>query len=187
LQSDENFEPPTSIVDVQTSCPNKQVQIYKFWINGDNDDGSDGEHQLMLDGRNYFPNSSSDCKGYRKEDMYWCWWKEDKDHYIGDKAPWRNVDSHKSLTVGSEERDKDWAGRGTNDFHTAYLSPNEWFSDTCDTYEVKVSVNFKEQTKGVSARVLEQELQMESHILLAMLRVARVGQTLQNHTFGSWR
>eukprot|EP01083_Nonionella_stella_P268257 906763_1 len=147
LQSDENFEPPTSIVDVQTSCPNKQVQIYKFWINGDNDDGSDGEHQLTLDGRNYFPNSSSDCKGYRKEDVYWCWWKEDKDHYIGDKAPWRNVDSHKSLTVGSEERDKSAIGGGKNDFHTAYLSPNEWFSDTCETYEVRVSVDFKEQTK----------------------------------------
>jgi len=154
LQSDTD-ENPAAIADVQTSCRKKQVQIYKFWINGDNDEGSDGEHLLRLDGRNYFPNNSSDCKGYQKEGKEWCWWKEESAHYIGDKAPWWPAPhwmygrDHfpRTLTVGSEERDKDHFGNGQNDFHKAYLTGDEWFSDTCETYEVKVSVNFKEQTK----------------------------------------
>ena len=81
------------------ACPNKQVQIYKFWINGDCDVGAYGEHALRLDGKKYFPNSSHDCP----MDPYgYCEWREGQAHDIGGTSRWIPIDGYKSLTVGTE-------------------------------------------------------------------------------------
>jgi len=52
------------VVLPKTECNgDKQVFIYKFFINGDDgDSGAHGEYQIRLDGQNYYPRNSSDCK-----------------------------------------------------------------------------------------------------------------------------
>jgi len=114
----------------------KLVRVTKFIINGDDDSGPNGEHQLRLQGKKYFPNKATDCtqdpKGY-------CSWREGQTHHLHQKGPWVKVVSHEALQAGTEE-DDDWS---ENDSYTASLTKEQWYNPTCNQYEIKVSKEFK--------------------------------------------
>ena len=118
----------------------KKVKIYKFYINGDCDGGSFGEHQLRLDGKKYFPLSEGD--GAQGSKTGYCDFREGQAHDIENKASWKHVEAYKSLTVGTEEWD--WANQ--NDSTSAYLSANDWYNDQCAPYEVIISRDFSQET-----------------------------------------
>ena len=131
--------PPAVALESETDrgCGNaKKVRIYKFWINGDDDAGAEGEHQLRLDGAKYFPKRSTDCK---QSDSGFCDWREGHHHNVN--GDWQMVASHKSLTVGTEEHD-DWS---ENDSYSATMAASEWNIDTCETYQVILSRDFEQK------------------------------------------
>jgi hypothetical protein len=116
------------------TCRKKEVQIYKFCINGDDDSGAYGEHQLRLDATKYYPNNGSDCP---QDPSGYCEWREGQCHNLNN-PPWRSVEPYKSLTVGTEEHDS----TSENDSTFAYLSANDWYNPTCNTYEVVMARDF---------------------------------------------
>lgn len=120
-------------------CPKKKVKIYKFCIDGDDDAGAHGEHQLRLDGRRYYPQSSCDC---RQRPNGYCKWREGQCHNLGSAQAWA-VHSAKSLTVGTEEYDT-WS---ENDSYVAHLGSAEWHNPTCETYEVRIAKPFKSEVQ----------------------------------------
>eukprot|EP00546_Thalassionema_frauenfeldii_P000548 CAMPEP_0178932126 /NCGR_PEP_ID=MMETSP0786-20121207/22400_1 /TAXON_ID=186022 /ORGANISM="Thalassionema frauenfeldii, Strain CCMP 1798" /LENGTH=340 /DNA_ID=CAMNT_0020609295 /DNA_START=822 /DNA_END=1844 /DNA_ORIENTATION=- len=123
----------------QTRCSkDKRVKISKFWINGDYENGTHNEHQLRLDGNKYFPNKASDCDQYYTG---YCDWREGQAHNIANKAPWKKIAAYKTITVGTEEHNGIWGHVS----HTTSLGKNDWYIDTCETYEVQLARDFKEQ------------------------------------------
>ena len=123
-----------------TSCSaEKKIKIYKFCINGDDDAGSHGEHQIRLDGQKYFPNRSSDCA---QDPTGYCAWREGQCHNL-DSAPYKEIPAFKSLTVGTEEHDT----TSQNDSYYAALSSNDWYNPTCETYEVQIAKQFSAATQ----------------------------------------
>jgi len=104
---------------VKTCSKEKRVQVYRFCIEGDCDAGAEGEHRLKLDGQ-------------------WLWggfrdFREGQCHSIYHSA--KTVAAWKSLAVGTEEHD-DWS---ENDSWFATMTASDWYSETCETYEVILS------------------------------------------------
>eukprot|EP00985_Skeletonema_marinoi_P033722 scaffold42000_cov139-Skeletonema_marinoi.AAC.2 len=104
---------------VKTCSKEKRVQVYRFCIEGDCDAGAEGEHRLKLDGQ-------------------WLWggfrdFREGQCHSINHSA--KTVAAWKSLAVGTEEHD-DWS---ENDSWFATMTASDWYSETCETYEVILS------------------------------------------------
>jgi len=119
------------------SCSkDKLVRVTKFIINGDDDSGPNGEHQLRLQGKKYFPNKATDCT---QDPTGYCSWREGQTHHLHQKGPWVKVRSHEALQAGTEE-DDDWS---ENDSYTASLTKEQWYKPTCNEYEIKVSKEFK--------------------------------------------
>lgn len=119
----------------------KEVRIYKFSINGECDSSGDiprGEHQLRFDGSKYFPNRNSDCN---QSPQGYCKWDEEEAHYLGENAPWKSISALDSITVGTIEHDK----IGQDDITSAKLEANDWYIDTCETYEVAVAAEFYQE------------------------------------------
>eukprot|EP00536_Pseudo-nitzschia_multiseries_P000463 jgi/Psemu1/300077/fgenesh1_kg.6_\ len=98
---------------------NKKVTLYKFCIKGDCDSGAYGEHRLRLDGHWLW-------NGYRD-------FREGQCHNIQESP--RIVNGWGSLTVGTEEHDS----TSENDSWFATMSSNEWYMNTCETYEVELA------------------------------------------------
>lgn len=93
--------------------------LCRFCIEGDCDAGAEGEHRLKLDGQ-------------------WLWggfrdFREGQCHSIYHSA--KTVAAWKSLAVGTEEHD-DWS---ENDSWFATMTASDWYSETCETYEVILS------------------------------------------------
>jgi len=119
---------PNGDRELQQACGlNKRIRITKFCINGDDDSGAYGEHQLRVAGEPYYPQS-----GFID-------YREGQCHQLN--APTVVVDGAKSLTVGTEEHDT----TSENDSTFAELNKDEWYSPQCDTYEVRFSVDFKQE------------------------------------------
>lgn len=116
-------------------CVKKRIKIFRFCINGDDDSGANGEHQIRFNGLKYYPLKADDC---RQNDEGFCEWREGQCHNLPN-ANWETVDTAHSITVGTEEHD-DWS---ENDSYSAALSAAEWYSPTCEPYEVRFSVSFK--------------------------------------------
>ena len=136
---------PTNMkwVNTRTCNPDgdKNVMIYKFFINGDDGDaGPNGEYSIHLDGKPYYPLKEDDCtqdpKGYCKYRMGWA-------HNI-ENAYFTKLEKWKSLTVGIEEQDIIF----NNDSASVSMTSAEWFRPTCDTYEVILSKSFYSGTQG---------------------------------------
>ena len=125
--------------DLSWCSREKKVQIYKFCIDGDDDAGAYGEHQLRLDGHKYYPNSGNDCP---QDPSGYCEWREGQCHNLRN-APWKKIKAYKSLTVGTEEHDT-WS---ENDSYTAFLTANDWYSPTCEPYEVRIYKQFESANK----------------------------------------
>ena len=75
---------------------------------------------------------------------------------IGGKAPWKAISAHRSITVGTEEEDKGGIFGSGNDSYSASLAGKDWYIDTCETYEVTLARDFKQERAksvcwGVSA------------------------------------
>jgi len=92
-----------------------------FKIEGDMDWG-DAEIKLSLMGSNYYPTDGSD---YAK-------FAEGKAYSID--GAWKEVKSHKVLTVGATEVDV-----FDDDHYSASLESSEWYSDTCKPYELVIA------------------------------------------------
>jgi hypothetical protein len=112
---------------VKTCSKEKRVQVYRFCIEGDCDAGAEGEHRLKLDGQ-------------------WLWggfrdFREGQCHSINHSA--KTVAAWKSLAVGTEEHD-DWS---ENDSWFATMTASDWYSETCETYEVILSKQHAAQKK----------------------------------------
>eukprot|EP00984_Skeletonema_dohrnii_P002437 scaffold841_cov72-Skeletonema_dohrnii-CCMP3373.AAC.1 len=113
---------------VKTCSKEKRVQVYRFCIEGDCDAGADGEHRLKLDD-------------------HWLWegfrdFREGQCHPINHSA--KTVAAWKSLAVGTEERDG-WPGE--NDSWFATMPASDWYSETCETYEVILAKQYEAQKK----------------------------------------
>ena len=70
---------------------------------------------------------------------------------IGGKAPWKAISAHRSIAVGTKARDKGLFGMtGQNDSTSASLAGNDWYIDTCETYEVQLACDFyQDRAKSV--------------------------------------
>lgn len=127
---------------VSSVCNAKRVKIYKFCINGDNDGGAYGEHQIRLDGQKYYPHNANDCT---QSPSGFCEWREGLCHRL-DNAAWKSIDHAKSITVGTEEHDS----TSENDSYSAFLAATEWHNPTCERYEVGIAKPFKpEMSKSI--------------------------------------
>jgi hypothetical protein len=115
----------------------KKVRIDVFCINGDDDAGAYGEHQIRLNGNTYYPSSSSDCSQCTSG---FCDWREGQCHNL-QGAQFVVVNAFQSINVGTEEHDS----TSENDSAFATLSSNDWYNPTCDSYEVKFSKDFKSE------------------------------------------
>lgn len=112
---------------VKTCSKEKRVQVYRFCIEGSCDAGANGEHRLKLDGQ-------------------WLWggfknFREGQCHSINHSA--KTVAAWKSLAVGTEEHD-DWS---ENDSWFATMTASDWYSETCETYEVILAKQHEAQKK----------------------------------------
>uniref|UniRef100_A0A7S3LE24 Uncharacterized protein n=1 Tax=Amphora coffeiformis TaxID=265554 RepID=A0A7S3LE24_9STRA len=115
------------------TCPNKKVRITMFKIEG-NVDAGDAEIKLTMMGRPYFPgwrNTNYYC-GYRTD---YCEFAEGK--YYPINGQWKAVAKHRVLTVGATEVDV-----FSDDNYGTGLRPSEWYSDTCETYEIIIADPF---------------------------------------------
>lgn len=122
------------------SChADKLVTIIKFTINGNDDAGAHGEHQLRLNGHKYYPNTAADCK---QDPRGYCEWREGQTHSLNN-PPQRVIKSWDVLNVGTEEHDV-WS---ENDSYTGDLTNAVWYSKTCSTYSLKIAKNFKPEVK----------------------------------------
>jgi len=122
-----------------SDCEQKRVRVYKFCINGDDDSGAHGEHQIKLDGERYYPQGGSDCP---QDPSGYCNWREGQCHNLHN-AKWYEAIPYRSLTVGTEEHDTS----SENDSYLAYLTPKDWYNKQCKPYEVIFSVDFDSATK----------------------------------------
>jgi hypothetical protein len=132
--ADDGAPAGTNVRELQISCTRKKVRIRKFCINGDDDWGPWGEHQLRLDDRKYWPRSSSDCP---QTDAGFCDWREGQCHVLYNSPYW-NIASDLELSVGTEEFDPG----SENDSTTVNLPPEQWYNPTCNTYQVRISEDF---------------------------------------------
>lgn len=109
------------------SCTqDKKVWLHTFCINGNHDDGYNGEHRLYL-GDGYLSSEKKDYEeGKCHNNLY-----ENQDTVI--KA-WDD------LVVGTLEHDTD-AGE-VDELYDATLETDDWYDQTCATYEVVVSMKF---------------------------------------------
>lgn len=119
---------------------NKQVMIYNFFINGKFDGGrAEGEYQLTLGGNRYFPDGPSDCD---QSPAGYCEWDEREAHYIGNRASWEQVSSGGSITVGTREHDSVSEILSELRDVSVSIDMNDWYINTCETYDVVVAVGF---------------------------------------------
>eukprot|EP00985_Skeletonema_marinoi_P002109 scaffold855_cov98-Skeletonema_marinoi.AAC.1 len=112
---------------VKTCSKEKRVQVYRFCIEGSCDAGANGEHRLKLDGQ-------------------WLWggfknFREGQCHSINHSA--KTVAAWKSLAVGTEEHDSS----SENDSWFATMAASDWYSETCETYEVILAKQHEAQKK----------------------------------------
>jgi len=109
----------------------KSIQINQFCINGETEFSLEdfGEHTLRLNGMNYWPSS-----GYERL-------REGECHDI--PGPKWDVEAFTNLIVGTEEHDPFFFFKNRNDNTFAELSVSEWYSTSCDPYEVRVARDFE--------------------------------------------
>jgi hypothetical protein len=118
-----SFQRPT------TCSESKNVMIFGFCIMGNHDDGENGEHTLHLNG---FYDQNREYK---------------EDECTRNSLAPVTVHPGESLFVGTDEYD----GDGTIEGYEVEMTPESWWDGTtCGTYDVVVSVKFK-NGNGVSA------------------------------------
>ena len=140
----------TTVDETTKTCPEKQIKITKFCVDGTRADGGDEvEVKFSLDGHHYFPRRRSDCT---QTEYGYCDVSENGCLHL-DRARWLDdsVEHYQALTVSINENDA-W----DNDDYFATIS--DWHDDTCEPYELRVATDYrtkrtKKRCVGFSAGV----------------------------------
>ena len=109
--------------DAHRECSrNKKITLYRFCIEGDQDQGQNGEHKLIL---------GDYTDGETK-------YREDECHDLVDRFHPQHLSHNEDLVVGTIEVDT----HDEDDF-ILEMHPDRWYIDTCHTYQIALSNEFE--------------------------------------------
>lgn len=116
---------------MQRCTRSKKVTLHKFCVDGKHDAGSHGEHRFSIDG-SWLNEDEIDIRENACTDL--------RSRTLSKVVPGR----WQSLSVGTEEIDG-WSSGNDSAFET--IPGNQWYTNTCDTYEIRLNKEFDEEKK----------------------------------------
>jgi len=169
----EDCEQTATIKSVSTSAKasnncssNKQITIYKTYISKEvGEDGATGKspNRITYGGKVYFPNENTKKKDKvcKQDPKGYCKWSDNTSHFIEDppKITTGKVDDKiQRITIGNIEKDD---SKENQLITNAQLNVDDWYIDTCETYDVIVvaKLNTQGRTRNLcfNARVKDVE------------------------------
>ena len=167
----EDCEQTATIKSVSTSAKasnncssNKQLTIYKTYISkevGEDEVPGKSPNRITYGGKVYFPNENTKKKDKvcKQDPKGYCKWSGNESHFIEEppKITTGKVDGKiQRITVGNIEKEFE------NQIITnAQLNVDDWYLDTCETYEVIVvaKLNTQGRTKNLCFDAREKDVE----------------------------